>query len=45
MISGAALLIAGVLWIGLDAEPVWPGWLGTAAGLLIIVRAGAGEKD
>ena len=45
VISGAALLIAGVLWIGLDAEPGWAGWLGTAAGLLIIVRAGAGEKD
>jgi hypothetical protein len=44
VISGAALLIAGALWIGLDAEPGWPGWFGTAAGLLIIVRAGVGEK-
>ena len=40
----AALLIAGALWIGLDAEPGWPGWFGTAAGLLIIVSAGVGEK-
>jgi hypothetical protein len=44
VISGAALLIAGALWIGLDAEPGWPGWFGTAAGLLIIVSAGVGEK-
>ena len=37
-ISGAALLIAGVLWIGLDAAPIWVGWLAAAAGLAVSLR-------
>jgi ubiquinone biosynthesis protein len=37
-ISGAALLIAGVLWIGLEAAPSWVGWLAGAAGLVLSLR-------
>jgi ubiquinone biosynthesis protein len=32
--AGAALLLAGVLWIGLDAVPPWLGWVFLAVGLL-----------
>jgi len=38
LISGAALLIAGVLWSGL-ASPPWLGWAGAAVGLLILMFA------
>ncbi len=34
--AGAVLLIAGVLWTGLEAEPVWLGWIGAGAGLLLL---------
>ncbi len=44
-ISGAALLIAGVLWIGLEAAPGWLGWAGAAAGLLIGLGSGPRERD
>ena len=44
-ISGAALLIAGVLWIGMDTAPVWLGWVGAAVGLLISLGSGSGERD
>ena len=37
-ISSAALLIAGVLWIGLEADPSWAGWLAAAAGLVLSLR-------
>jgi ubiquinone biosynthesis protein len=33
--AGAALLIAGALWAGL-AEPAWLGWVGAAAGLVLL---------
>jgi ubiquinone biosynthesis protein len=36
LFSGAALLIAGVLWLGLDAEPLWLGWVAGVAGLLLM---------
>ena len=36
LIGGAAGLIAAALMIGLDAEPVWAGWLVGAAGLISI---------
>jgi len=39
LIVGAALLIAGVLWTGLDAAPPWIGWTGAAVGLLVLVFA------
>ena len=35
LFAGAAVLIAGVLWSGL-AEPKWLGWLGAAAGLVLL---------
>ena len=38
--AGAALLIAGVLWTGLEAEPVWVGWIGAGAGLLLLFVRG-----
>lgn len=34
--AGAALLIAGVLFTGLQAEPAWAGWLLGAAGLVVL---------
>ncbi len=34
--AGAVLLIAGVLWTGLEAAPVWVGWIGAGAGLLLL---------
>jgi len=37
-VAGAALLIAGVLWIGLQATPAWPGWIGAAIGLAVVFR-------
>lgn len=37
-VSAAALLIAGVLWLGLDVTPGWPGWLAAAAGLILSLR-------
>ncbi len=30
------LIIAGVLWAGLDTEPLWIGWLGIAVGLVLM---------
>jgi len=35
---GAALLIAGVLWSGLAASPVWIGWAGAAVGVAMLIR-------
>lgn len=34
--SGAALLIAGVLFVGLQAEPAWVGWVLGAAGVVTL---------
>lgn len=36
---GAALLIAGAVWSGLKAAPIWLGWLGAGAGLLLLLTA------
>jgi ubiquinone biosynthesis protein len=44
-ISGAALLIAGVLWIGMDTAPIWLGWVGAAVGLLISLGSGLSARD
>jgi len=44
-ISGAALLIAGVLWIGMGTAPSWLGWVGAAVGLLITLGSGLGKRD
>ncbi len=38
--AGAVLLIAGVLWTGLEAAPVWVGWIGAGAGLLLLFVRG-----
>ena len=37
-IAGASLLLAGVIWSGLS-EPRWIGWVGAAAGLLLLALA------
>ena len=35
-----AVLFAGVLWLGLQTEPQWPGWIATVGGLLwLLARA------
>lgn len=34
--SASTLIIAGVLWAGLRAEPVWLGWTGIALGLVLM---------
>jgi ubiquinone biosynthesis protein len=39
LLIGAALLLAGVLWAGLATSPVFVGWIGAAAGLVILVGA------
>jgi hypothetical protein len=38
MVAAAAILVAGVLWLGLDVTPAWPGWLAAAAGLALTLR-------
>jgi ubiquinone biosynthesis protein len=38
--SGAVLLLAGVLWVGLEAVPAWLGWGCAGAGLVLTIRAG-----
>ena len=37
--AGAALLLAGVLWAGLQTVPIWIGWAGAAAGLVLLLVA------
>ncbi|HEX7080924.1 MAG TPA: ubiquinone biosynthesis regulatory protein kinase UbiB [Gammaproteobacteria bacterium] len=39
LFAGAALLVAGVLWTGLETAPLWVGWLGAAVGLVLLLRA------
>ena len=39
LVVGAVLLLAGVLWIGLEATPAWFGWAPVAAGLIFTFRA------
>jgi ubiquinone biosynthesis protein len=38
-LTGAVLLLAGVLWSGLAAQPVWVGWIGAAVGVVMLLRA------
>ena len=38
--TGAVLLLAGVLWIGLEVAPSWPGWVCAGAGFVLTIRAG-----
>ncbi|MFL2546429.1 MAG: ubiquinone biosynthesis regulatory protein kinase UbiB [Candidatus Rariloculaceae bacterium] len=38
-IAAAAVLLAGVVWLGLDTTPGWPGWLAAAIGLVLTLRS------
>ena len=40
VLPGAVLLLAGVLWIGLEAAPAWLGWVCAGAGLFSTIRTG-----
>lgn len=40
--AAAAILIAGVLWTGLGAEPLWIGWVAAASGLVWLLAAAGG---
>ena len=39
VIAGGALAICGVLWLGLEAAPVWPGWSAAAIGVAMLFRS------
>jgi ubiquinone biosynthesis protein len=39
--AAGAILIAGVLWTGLGAEPLWIGWVAAACGLVWLLAAAA----
>jgi ubiquinone biosynthesis protein len=39
LLIGAVLLLAGVLWAGLATPPVFVGWIGAAAGIVILIGA------
>lgn len=36
-VTAAVVLVAGVLWTGLGAAPLWIGWLGAGAGLVALL--------
>ena len=38
-VSGGALLIAGVVWLGLSVQPAWAGLAGSVAGLILMLLA------
>jgi ubiquinone biosynthesis protein len=38
--TGAALLLAGVFWTGLEASPLWIGWIAAVAGLVMLLSVG-----
>lgn len=39
VIAGSALAICGVLWLGLDAAPTWPGWSAAGVGVALLFRS------
>ncbi len=36
-VAGPTLLIAAVLWLGLDVAPAWPGWVAAVTGLVATI--------
>ena len=36
-IRGAALLMTGVFWAGLEIAPVWVGFVGVASGIVLML--------
>ena len=38
-IAGSALAICGVLWLGLEAAPAWPGWSAAGLGVALLFRS------
>ena len=39
VIAGSALAICGVLWLGLEAAPAWPGWSAAGLGVALLFRS------
>lgn len=39
VIAGGALAICGVLWLGLEAAPTWPGWSAAGIGVALLFRS------
>ncbi len=39
VVAGAVLLLAGVVWLGLETAPGWPGWVGAGVGLVLVLRS------
>ena len=39
VIAGGALAICGVLWLGLEAAPAWPGWSAAGVGVALLFRS------
>ena len=39
VIAGSALAICGVLWLGLEAAPTWPGWSAAGIGVALLFRS------
>lgn len=39
VIAGSALAICGVLWLGLEAAPTWPGWSAAGVGVALLFRS------
>ena len=39
VIAGSALAICGVLWLGLEAAPAWPGWSAAGVGVALLFRS------
>ena len=39
VIAGGALAICGVLWLGLETAPVWPGWSAAGIGVALLFRS------
>ena len=39
VIAGGALAICGVLWLGLEAAPTWPGWSAAGLGVALLFRS------
>jgi len=39
MLLAAALLLGGIVWLAVDRDPAWPGWVLTAAAVVVALSA------